>query len=578
MLQIDGVASGPTAEFLAFVAQTPVAGWTGHVTQDAKTEGDGQLALKFDLPLRDLHGVKVNGQYRFVANAVRLPGVPALLATSGTLAFTDHDARATDVTADALGGSLKLQVTSEDGRVRVNGSGTADLQLVRARIRSAAARARERHDGLQLASTRTSSGSGGSSSRRSKARRSIFLRRCTRTLPTRSPLRVERREPRAGEDRIVVDYGPAARGACIARLARAADGRSGARAGGQGCDAKPADAEQPGLWIRGDRRTLDLDAWLALDARAGADASAQRRPARLALNGVDLTAGTLDALGPPLHEVADERAAPERRLAADARRQRARRHRRVARRDARAAERSHRRAPRRAWRRRRPATRREPAQRIAATRRDTLNRWPEVDIVADALRSKERTIGKLELLAHPRGSDWQIQQARAGQRRRPHRRRRLVAQRRRADRRRRLDVALDVKEAGAFLGRFGWPDAVKSAPTKIDGQLVVGRRAERLRLSDAVRQLQAASGAGQFTKVDPGVGRAARRAVAAGAAAAHLARFPRCVQRRLRVRHDHRRRADAERRDAHRRLPARRPGRRGRTSPATSTSRARRSS
>ena len=34
-----------------------------------------------------------------------------------------------------------------------------------------------------------------------------------------------------------------------------------------------------------------------------------------------------------------------------------------------------------------------------------------------------------------------------------------------------LDVALDVKDAGAFLARFGYPDAIKGAPTKIRGQL-----------------------------------------------------------------------------------------------------------
>ncbi len=36
------------------------------------------------------------------------------------------------------------------------------------------------------------------------------------------------------------------------------------------------------------------------------------------------------------------------------------------------------------------------------------NRWPEVDIVADSLQSKDRTLGKLELLAQPSGADWQI--------------------------------------------------------------------------------------------------------------------------------------------------------------------------
>ena len=98
------------------------------------------------------------------------------------------------------------------------------------------------------------------------------------------------------------------------------------------------------------------------------------------------------------------------------------------------------------------------------------NRWPEVDIVADALHSKDRTLGKLELLAQPSGSDWQIQKlalvndvgridAEGSWRN--------VASRSQT----RLDVVVDVKEAGAFLGRFGWPNAVKGAPTKIDGQL-----------------------------------------------------------------------------------------------------------
>ena len=169
----------------------------------------------------------------------------------------------------------------------------------------------------------------------------------------------------------------------------------------------------------------------------------------------------------------------------------------------------------------------------------SLNRWPEVDIVADALRSKERTLGKLELLAHPAGSDWQIQKLAlindAG---------RIDAEgswRNVASRSQtRLDVVVDVKEAGGFLRRFGWPDAVKGAPTKIDGQLSWdGAPSDfdypTLAGSFKLRVGRRAVHEGRSRRRTP-----ARRAVAAGAAAADLARFPRCVQRRLRVRHDHR--------------------------------------
>ena len=52
------------------------------------------------------------------------------------------------------------------------------------------------------------------------------------------------------------------------------------------------------------------------------------------------------------------------------------------------------------------------------------------------------------------------------------------------------------------------PDAIKGAPTKIDGQLAWAGAPERLRLSVAVRHVHAStSGAGQFIKVDPGIGK-----------------------------------------------------------------------
>ena len=504
VLQIDGVATGPTSEFLAFVAQTPVAGWTGHVTQDAKTEGDGQLALKFDLPLRDLPGVKVDGQYRFAANAVRLPGMPELMATSGTLAFTDHDARMTDVTADALGGSLKLQVTSEDGRVRVNGTGTADLQRVRAEYAlpffehvsgttnfKLAVDAREQRVGWTVEST---------------------LEGATIDLPAplrknaaeKITLRVERREPRGSEDRIIVDYGGAARMVLRRRLVpQPAVERALVLVGK--ATTETADAEQPGLWIRGDVAELDLDAWLAIDSRPGTDAPVTPTATGLALNGVDLTAGTLDALSRRFTKLktSARRQGGEWRLTLDGTEL----------------------AGTAVWLAATPAQPNgrmvarlsrlttPPASDSAVTNAaqpaaggNTLNRWPEVDIVADALRSKERVLGKLELLAHPAGSDWQIQKLA------------LVNDFGRIDAeglwrnvasrsQTRLDVSVDVKEAGEFLGRFGWPNAVKNAPTKIEGQLTWDGAPSDFDYPTLTGSFKLRSGAGQFTKVDPGVGR-----------------------------------------------------------------------
>jgi len=71
----------------------------------------------------------------------------------------------------------------------------------------------------------------------------------------------------------------------------------------------------------------------------------------------------------------------------------------------------------------------------------------------------------------------------------------------------RLDVAVDVKEAGAFLGRFGWPGAVKGAPTKIEGQLAWAGGPGEFDYPSLTGKFVLHAGAGQFTKLNPGVGR-----------------------------------------------------------------------
>jgi len=71
----------------------------------------------------------------------------------------------------------------------------------------------------------------------------------------------------------------------------------------------------------------------------------------------------------------------------------------------------------------------------------------------------------------------------------------------------RLDVVVDVKEAGAFLSRFGWPDAVKAAPTRIEGEVSWAGSPGDFDYASLAGTFTLHSGAGQFTKLDPGVGR-----------------------------------------------------------------------
>jgi uncharacterized protein YhdP len=141
------------------------------------------------------------------------------------------------------------------------------------------------------------------------------------------------------------------------------------------------------------------------------------------------------------------------------------------------------------------------SQSKAATRK-----WPEVDLVADALRPKERTLGKLELTASPSGSDWQIRKLAlvndAGRIEANGSWRNAASRSQTA-----LNVVVDVKEAGEFLRRFGWPDAVKGAATKIEGRLAWEGAPSDFEYASLSGNFKLNSGAGQFTRIDPGVGR-----------------------------------------------------------------------
>ena len=504
VLRIDGTATGPTAQFLAFVAESPVADWTDHVTDNVSANGDGHLALQFELPLHDAAHATIAGEYRFASNGVQMPDMPPLTDVNGAFQFTERGVRATDVTAQSLGGPVKLAFTSESGHVRVTGSGNADMQLVRKAYDVPALGhasgstdwqlTLDEHD-RQLEWTIVSSLAGVSVDLPApigkKASESV-------------PLRIQRRASKPQEDRTAIEYG---------RIAKVILRR---QAGGQApvsdrvlvlvgkAVAQAAEPEQAGVWIRADVDSLDVDEWLAVDLRPAATSKRAADDA-LAINGVDIQASSLQALGRSFTGVKTtaRRQSDDWRLTLDGGEL----------------------AGTATWR---AATAMQPNGRLIArlsrltppaaidtdpppngdaTATSPVDpHWPAVDLVADTLFKKGRALGKLELLAQPSGADWQIQKLAlandAG---------RIDAKgwwRNAAGRSQTsLDVVVDVKEAGAFLGRFGWPDAVRSSPTKIEGKVSWAGGPGEFDYPSLAGNFTLRSGAGQFTKLDPGVGR-----------------------------------------------------------------------
>src|SRR5207237_10233220 len=70
-----------------------------------------------------------------------------------------------------------------------------------------------------------------------------------------------------------------------------------------------------------------------------------------------------------------------------------------------------------------------------------------------------------------------------------------------------LDADLDVRDAGEYLGRFGMPNAVTGAPTRIRGSLAWAGNPTEFDYPTLSGALHMQTGPGQFIKLDPGIGK-----------------------------------------------------------------------
>lgn len=511
LLTLHADAAGPTTEFLRFIEQSPVAKWIDHRTAGARATGDGKLALRLDLPLGKDGGVKVAGEYEFKGNALTLPDLPVLSDVTGVLAFNEHSVRSRDLAAFVVGGPARIDLQSDDGDVRVNANGTAALALL--------------DKELQLPLLQRISGNAQwalqSSTRANVTTWSIesSLRGATIDLPApmgkvaadAAPMRIERRPVpgRTDVDLLTVDY----RGDLRVLMQRSlrADAAVVDRAlvllGG--AVARGGTADRPGIWVRGQVADLDLDEWLALYGKEkqhhGATATGAASAPVPTLRGVDLDTKRLDIFGRVLHDLnvsalrgagEDWRlrlqgrevegtavwggptpAAPNGKLTA-----------RLSRFVPPGAEEL------------------RPLRSEASPDEQARNTWPQLDIVATAFVSRGHDLGRFELQAQPAGPDWRIETMTlinpAG---------RIEANGwwriGRDTQMTEIDVRVTADDAGAFLQRLGYPVAVLNAPTTIAGKLSWKGAPNEFDYPTLSGKFNLAAGAGQFTKIDPGMGK-----------------------------------------------------------------------
>ncbi|MEY3202231.1 MAG: hypothetical protein RIR70_1781, partial [Pseudomonadota bacterium] len=133
VLQLQGRAAGPSAEFVKFLNQSPLAEKLGGFTAALQASGAGALDLKLVIPLRHLADSSVEGEYQFKGNRLVFgEGIPAITEAAATLQFSKNALNLRAASGRILGAPFTLS-----GQTRPDGGFQAAAQgkLVPAEMR-----------------------------------------------------------------------------------------------------------------------------------------------------------------------------------------------------------------------------------------------------------------------------------------------------------------------------------------------------------------------------------------------------------------------------------------------------------
>ena len=494
VLTVNGQAEGPTAEFLKFIAQSPVNDLTGGFTANMGASGNARLQLRLALPLVHLADTKVAGSLQLAGNQVSIdPDLPPLSQAGGRVEFSESGINARALNAQFLGGPVAVSIASQrEGGIAVNARGTLNA----ANLQSA----------FDQPLLRQLSGSTAWSAAMNFRRRGASivvesgLQGLVSTLPPPLakagaevlPLRLERTlvaEERGGRwngpptaDRTTLDLGKVVR----MELQRRRDGaKMVIERGAIGLNEAPR-LPETGVVLNGSAAALDLDEWLRALGGTGGEP--------IPLTALNIKVGALDVYGKRINDVAlragfqgsDWLAHIEaRELAGDV-------HWRSQGKGRISAQLSHFTFP-------------EPTPGKLAEQTPSKE-LPGLDIIADNLVVHGKKLGRLELAAANAGLDWRIEKLTLTT---PESRLsadgtwRAIA----AQQRTRMNLKLEVSDVGKYLDRIGYPGSMQRGSAKLQGKLAWAGGPQSIDYPSLSGDLSLTAEKGQFLKIEPGIGK-----------------------------------------------------------------------
>ncbi len=513
LLRIEGSGQGPAQDMVRFVNESPLRARIDDFTRDVAIAGGATLRLAFEMPLDDIDATRVLGSVQLAGNDLVLDRtLPRFERAAGRLEFTEDRLALRSMTATLLGGPLSVEGdTPEPGRFLLRARGTLPAEgIVRladnvlTRHLAGAARYRAEVDVRRRAATLTVDSD---------------LEGLASTLPApfakaadvKWPLRIESRPAppptpadRPARDLLTVSLRDDVR--LIFERERDPGSEQFRVRRGAFAVAEAPTLPDAGFAVLLRTSAIDLDAWNALlgddwleGVRAGAADSFSLMP-----DTVSLVAGTVEVAGKALHEVVLGASRADGFWRANI--------------HAREIDGYF------SWRQSRPgethgtlfarfARLEIPRSRIddfEALLETTPQALPALDVAAEELILNDRRLGALDVVAVNSGSAaapvWQLQRLRirnpaatlnasGSWQTHPGVVRRTTA----------LDFDLQIADAGALLGLFGFPGTVRGGSGKLGGQVRWVGSPLRLDYRSLGGELSIDLGKGQFLKSDPGL-------------------------------------------------------------------------
>lgn len=493
--RVEGYARGETRTFLDFVRQSPVDRHTGHFISPFSARGSGILALKLALPLRHIADTTVGGAYTFQNNDI-LPGrdMPELSQVNGGITFTEKSVQGRGVQLQVLGMPARLELGNrESAGLHARLTGTASSDDLRPRLPAVLA---GRLRGSAQWQADVGMTGGGQTSGLTVTSDLVGMALdlpapLGKTAAQSVPLSVSHQPGQDGAGRLSARYGTLA--GLKAQLPRSGEARINLHLGG----GEAPEPTEPGLWIGGNQRFVDLDAWRRLDWDVGTPAAPgdgngpTLRQASLTLSELLLFNRRLhdthirlqpSGKGWSLHMAGKEITGeivtvPEQngtRLLANFKR--------LALPD--------------------PESAGAPAGPAAS---DDMGRLTNLDLNIQSLAWKKRELGEMRLRLSPVKTGFQVEHFQLSPPEGQLEGSGLVSDHPR--RPTQLTLKVSSRNLGKLLARFGYEDAIKGGEAEVNGSLGWMGSPEDFDLRTLEGDLELNARNGQFLKVNPGAGR-----------------------------------------------------------------------